>query len=68
MSSNRLVDATSSYLRQHADQPVHWQPWDAAALTEAESRDCPILLSMSIRPSARAWRVTSGRLRQLPRC
>lgn len=57
MSSNRLVDATSSYLRQHADQPVHWQPWDAAALTEAESRDCPILLSVGHEHSTECTRM-----------
>ena len=24
---NRLADATSPYLRQHADNPVDWWPW-----------------------------------------
>jgi uncharacterized protein YyaL (SSP411 family) len=43
---NRLGDSTSLYLRQHADNPVHWQPWDDAALAEARQRDCPILLSI----------------------
>lgn len=51
-TSNRLVDATSHYLRQHADQPVLWQPWDPAALLAAETRDCPILLSVGHAQSA----------------
>ncbi|MGI9609509.1 MAG: DUF255 domain-containing protein, partial [Acidimicrobiia bacterium] len=25
-SRNRLADETSPYLRQHADNPVHWHP------------------------------------------
>lgn len=45
-SSNRLADATSPYLRQHADNPVHWQQWTAQALAEAARRDVPILLSI----------------------
>ncbi|MCM6777072.1 thioredoxin domain-containing protein [Nocardia sp. CDC159] len=43
---NLLGDATSPYLRQHADNPVHWRPWDAAALAAARERDVPILLSV----------------------
>jgi uncharacterized protein YyaL (SSP411 family) len=43
---NRLADATSPYLLQHSANPVHWQPWDAAALAEARARDRPILLSV----------------------
>ena len=46
MSSNRLAQETSPYLLQHADNPVHWQPWDAAALAEAEAENKPILLSV----------------------
>ena len=45
-NTNRLAEATSPYLRQHAANPVHWQPWDAAALDAARQRDCPILLSI----------------------
>ena len=44
--SNALASATSPYLRQHADNPVHWQEWSAAALAEAARRDVPILLSV----------------------
>ncbi|MEV5833912.1 thioredoxin domain-containing protein [Nocardia sp. NPDC052112] len=43
---NRLGRATSPYLRQHADNPVHWLQWDADALAEAVARDVPILLSI----------------------
>jgi uncharacterized protein YyaL (SSP411 family) len=43
---NALGAATSPYLRQHADNPVHWQEWSAEALAEAASRDVPILLSI----------------------
>lgn len=44
--SNRLGEAKSPYLLQHADNPVHWQPWDEAALAEARALDRPILLSI----------------------
>jgi uncharacterized protein YyaL (SSP411 family) len=43
---NTLGGATSPYLRQHADNPVHWQQWGAEALAEAAERDVPILLSI----------------------
>ena len=44
--ANRLAQEASPYLRQHADNPVHWQPWDDAALAEARAGDKPILLSI----------------------
>lgn len=44
--ANRLADAASPYLRQHADNPVHWLQWSAEALAEAARRDVPILLSI----------------------
>ncbi|GAB3025197.1 thioredoxin domain-containing protein [Natronobiforma cellulositropha] len=43
---NRLADEHSPYLRQHADNPVNWQPWDEAALETARERDVPIFLSI----------------------
>ncbi|MBX3707919.1 MAG: thioredoxin domain-containing protein [Pseudomonadales bacterium] len=43
---NRLTDSTSPYLRQHAGQPVHWQPWDADALALARDTGRPIFLSI----------------------
>ncbi|WP_062540736.1 thioredoxin domain-containing protein, partial [Mycobacterium celatum] len=44
--SNTLATAASPYLRQHADNPVHWQQWTPQALAEAVARDVPILLSV----------------------
>jgi uncharacterized protein YyaL (SSP411 family) len=43
---NTLGEATSPYLRQHADNPVHWRQWTPEALAEAAERDQPILLSV----------------------
>jgi uncharacterized protein len=43
---NRLKDATSPYLLQHAGNPVHWFPWGDDAFEEARRRDVPILLSV----------------------
>jgi uncharacterized protein len=43
---NLLGQETSPYLLQHAENPVHWRAWSAAALAEAKRRDCPILLSI----------------------
>ena len=45
-AGNQLAGAASPYLRQHADNPVHWQQWSPAALAEAAKRDVPILLSI----------------------
>jgi uncharacterized protein YyaL (SSP411 family) len=45
-AANELGAATSPYLRQHADNPVHWRQWTQEALAEAASRDVPILLSI----------------------
>jgi uncharacterized protein YyaL (SSP411 family) len=43
---NRLVDTTSPYLQQHADNPVDWWPWCDEALQLAREQDKPILLSV----------------------
>src|SRR3954464_3434090 len=43
---NRLADATSPYLLQHADNPVDWYEWGEDALAEARTRDVPIFLSV----------------------
>ncbi|NNG39968.1 thioredoxin domain-containing protein [Flexivirga sp. ID2601S] len=44
--ANRLADALSPYLRQHADNPVDWQEWGPEALATAREEDRPILLSV----------------------
>ena len=46
MTENLLRHETSPYLLQHADNPVHWRPWGAAALAEARATSRPILLSI----------------------
>ena len=46
MTSNRLNEQVSPYLLLHADNPVHWQPWDDHALHLAEQTNKPILLSI----------------------
>jgi len=43
---NRLDEEESPYLRDHADNPVNWQPWDEQALAAARERDVPIFLSV----------------------
>ncbi|MFI7743493.1 thioredoxin domain-containing protein [Kocuria rhizosphaericola] len=43
---NRLTGQSSAYLRQHADNPVDWQPFDDAAFAEAARRDVPVFLSV----------------------
>ncbi len=43
---NRLTNASSPYLRQHADNPVSWHEWGSAPFEEARRRDVPIFLSV----------------------
>ncbi|MGW2084781.1 thioredoxin domain-containing protein [Streptomyces sp. NPDC001880] len=43
---NRLAQATSPYLIQHADNPVDWWPWEPAAFEEARRRNVPVFLSV----------------------
>lgn len=44
--TNRLIDATSPYLRQHAHNPVDWYPWGEEALNKAKEANKPIILSI----------------------
>ena len=44
--TNRLAHATSPYLLQHADNPVHWREWRPDVFAEARRRDVPVLLSV----------------------
>ena len=43
---NRLINETSPYLLQHANNPVDWYPWGEEALARARDEDKPILLSI----------------------
>jgi len=43
---NALAAEKSPYLRQHADNPVAWQPWGEAALAQAQAEQKPIFLSI----------------------
>ncbi len=44
--SNRLKQATSPYLLQHADNPVDWYEWGPEAFEKAAKEDKPIFLSI----------------------
>lgn len=44
--SNRLAQESSLYLRQHAENPVHWWPWGPAAFAAAKALDKPVLVSV----------------------
>jgi uncharacterized protein len=43
---NRLASATSPYLLQHAENPVHWWPWSDEAFAVAAERQVPVFLSV----------------------
>jgi uncharacterized protein len=43
---NRLASATSPYLLQHADNPVHWWAWSDDAFDSAAERQVPVFLSV----------------------
>jgi uncharacterized protein len=43
---NRLINETSPYLLQHAQNPVDWYPWGEEALQRSRAEDKPILLSI----------------------
>ncbi len=45
-SANRLIDAASPYLLQHAHNPVDWYPWGPEALKRARAEQRPIFLSI----------------------
>lgn len=46
VQSNQLRYEKSPYLLQHAENPVHWMPWGAAALERARREGKPIFLSI----------------------
>ncbi len=43
---NRLINETSPYLLQHAENPVDWYSWGPEALESAKREDKPIFLSI----------------------
>ena len=43
---NKLIDAQSPYLLQHAHNPVNWYPWGREAFDRAQDENKPILLSI----------------------
>ena len=43
---NRLADASSPYLLQHAANPVDWYPWSDEAFARARADDRPLLVSV----------------------
>lgn len=45
-SKNRLADAQSPYLQQHADNPVDWYPWGNEAFERANRENKVVLLSI----------------------
>jgi len=45
-TANRLLHASSPYLRQHAYNPVDWYPWGEDAFEKARREDKPIILSI----------------------
>ncbi len=44
--SNKLISEKSPYLLQHAQNPVDWYPWGAAAFNRAHKENKPIFLSI----------------------
>ncbi len=44
--TNRLINATSPYLLQHAHNPVDWYEWGPDAIERARKEDKPIFLSI----------------------
>jgi uncharacterized protein YyaL (SSP411 family) len=43
---NRLANANSPYLRQHAENPVDWFPWGEEALAKAREENKPVIISI----------------------
>ncbi len=43
---NKLTNSSSPYLKQHADNPVHWQEWGDEALDMARELNKPLIISI----------------------
>lgn len=59
MSTARLADAASSYLRTAALEPVRWHPWDDSIAEMARSAGRPVLLSIGHEGSAGCARMSN---------
>ncbi len=46
MTTNRLADSSSAYLKSAAHQPIHWYPWGKDAFAAAAELDRPVLLDI----------------------
>lgn len=46
LEQNRLDQSNNPYLLQHADNPVHWQPWDSTVLAAAQKVDKLLIISI----------------------
>ena len=46
INKNILIEDPSPYLKQHKDNPVHWQTWSKECLDFAKQNKKPILLSI----------------------
>ena len=46
MGANSLINESSPYLLQHAENPVEWYAWNEAALKRAADENKPIFLSI----------------------
>ena len=46
INKNILIEDPSPYLKQHKDNPVHWQTWSKECLEFAKQNKKPILLSI----------------------
>ena len=44
--ANNLINESSPYLLQHADNPVDWYPWGEESLRKAQEENRPIFLSI----------------------
>ncbi len=44
--TNKLIHEDSTYLKQHAHNPINWQPWEKAAFDQAKKENKPIFLSI----------------------
>lgn len=45
-SSNALINSSSPYLRQHAQNPINWVAWDDAVIERANMEHKPLFLSI----------------------